>query len=81
MFNSLARENISPVKYEQLFFGKWVAQCAVHTKSGEHCPDAPEHTVEYNGKKVGLCKRCFTNYQNGEFSRQKRYADDRLYIG
>lgn len=81
---SLARKDITPAQYQQEYLGKFVAQCAVHTRKGEHCPDEPVRYIEFNGKKVGLCERCYQNYLNGAFDKEraKRIAvEDRLYIG
>jgi len=80
---SLTQENISPKDYKNYYLGNWVAQCSVRDNKGQHCPDDPVHYFEYKGKRVGLCKRCFINYQNGAFQyeRVKRMArEDRLYI-
>jgi len=54
-----------------MYLGKWVAQCAVHDNKGQHCPDTPVHYVEYRGERVGLCERCFLNFQNGAFDHER----------
>ena len=80
---SLLRKDISPAQYQQEYLGKWVAQCAVHTHKGEHCPDEPAHYVDFNGKRVGLCERCYQNYLNGTFDKEcnrRINVEDRLYI-
>lgn len=81
---SLTRKDISPDLYQQEYLGKWVAQCAVHTRKGEHCPDKPVHYIEFNGKRVSLCKRCYLNYISGAFNKERAKGiavEDRLYIG
>jgi hypothetical protein len=74
---------LTRLEYETMYLGKWVAQCAVHDNKGQHCPDAPVHYVEYRGEKVGLCSRCFLNFQNGAFDQERVKGinrEDRLYI-
>lgn len=53
--------------FRQEYCGKFAGQCAVHTKDGVHCPDEPVHFIEINGKRVGLCERCYQSYLNGVF--------------
>jgi uncharacterized membrane protein len=51
-----------------MYLGNFGSQvCAITTNEGKHCPDMPEHYFEHNGKEVGLCNRCYENYQNGNF--------------
>jgi len=68
---SLARKNITPTQYQQEYLGKWVVQCAVHNNKGKHCPDKPVHYIEFNSKRVGLCERCYQNYLNGAFNKER----------
>jgi len=78
MINSLTHS-----EYKTMYLGKWVAQCAVHDNKGRHCLDSPVHYIEYRGEKVGLCERCFLNFQNGAFDQErvKRiHREDRFYI-
>jgi len=69
--------------FETMYLGKWIAQCAVCDNKRQHCPDEPIHYVEYRDEKVGLCERCFSNFQNGAFdySRVRKIPrEERLYI-
>ena len=69
--------------WAQEWLGNWAKkECDVHDRQGNHCPDEPVHYFEYKGKQVGLCERCYKNYQNGAFdeSAQRKLGWYRLYI-
>lgn len=59
------------------------SSCAVQDNKGNHCPDKPVNFLEHNGKTIGLCERCFNNYQNGAYNNQhsKQYKTDTDYVG
>jgi len=75
---------VHPQEYKHEYLGSWnVARCAVQDSSGQHCPDEPVHHFEHNGVTIGLCARCFINYQNGAFDKDRNKGiarEDRLYI-
>ena len=78
---SLALREKNPLLFRQEYLGNFVEQCSVRDNKGNHCPEVPAHYIERNGERVGLCERCFQNYQNGAFDKQraKRVAvEDRL---
>jgi hypothetical protein len=78
MNHNLARE------YRREFLGNWDrTQCAVQDNKGQHCPDEPVHYLEHNDVTIGLCARCFLNYQHGAFNKDRAKGiarEDRLYI-
>lgn len=56
-------------EYKQEYLGEFVKpKCAVKSNSGKHCPDKPVHFFKYNGKEVGLCKRCYKAFWNGAYN-------------
>ena len=73
------------IKFQQEYLGNFFKpECSVKDNSGRHCPEEPIHFLEYNGREIGLCDRCYSNYLNGAFdsrSQIKRHREDRLYIG
>jgi hypothetical protein len=63
-FDYLAEYRSNYKEFQQMYLGNFVRpQCAVKSSEGEHCPEEIEHYVEINGKEVGLCERCYRNYQ------------------
>jgi len=57
-----------PMNYQTEFLDNWsMPECAVQDNKGCHCKDKVEHYVEFNGVRVGLCKRCYQNYRSGAF--------------
>lgn len=56
--------------FRQEYLGEWVeSRCDVRDGSGGRCPEKPEHFL---GKQVGLCRRCYLNYQEGAFQVRDR---------
>ena len=50
--------------YKNMTFGEFPdEQCAVTDNKGNHCNKLPVHTVEINGRLLGLCENCFKRYE------------------
>ena len=41
--------------------------CEVTDLKGNHCPEEPTHEVEFRGKIIHLCDRCYANVQLGAY--------------
>lgn len=67
-------------EFKRWYAGEWVSQCAVTDQNKSHCPDTVKHEIKYKGQKVGLCDRCYKNFQNGMYSNHKKMRELGLMI-
>jgi hypothetical protein len=42
-------------------------ECAVHDEKGRHCPETPTRSMEWGGRKLRLCERCYENVKAGAY--------------